>query len=364
MGLAILMTAFSVGNIVGPSVGGFTAFLGDQYPGSISKDNILAKFPVLLPNIIIASGLGVGTILAVYLLPKDTPRNGEEEPLLEKTELEENESTYQTYKESKHNDFVLISLQSDCPTTALETMDVSPTSNFSTLINRLKSSDIAIVLSTKECWLSCLIYAAFGLVDFGFNEMFPVLAATDPKLKGMGMTPSQLGTILMVVSVFLIVIQLTVMPKLSNLLGAKNLMIAANLMLSFWMPMLPTICAIKNTTLQWLAIVVVIFVVRASCFCAYLAINIFVQNSADAEVVGSANGLSMMVASVGRVCGPILSGSIYSWSLRNIVGVAGNTDPMGFPFNHFLTFYVLSLGSIGIALITTTFPNSMNYKKK
>ena len=203
IGLAIFMTAFSVGNIVGPSVGGFTAFLGDQYPELVSKNSLLGKYPVLLPHIIIALGLGVGTLLAVFLLPKDKKRNEENIALL--GEKEESADGPVIHKEYFYCDYLTISLNPGHISKELTTP--RKTSHFSNLLNRLKHSDMGKVLGIKECWLCCLLYGTFALVDIGFNEMFPVLASTAPALRGMGMSPSQLGLVLMVVSLILIIFQ-------------------------------------------------------------------------------------------------------------------------------------------------------------
>ena len=150
------MTAYSTASTVGPVVGGYTTFIADQYPESISKSSVLGKFPILLPNIMIVSGLILGTMLAAFLLPKDTAQEDAEISLLrEQDETDSNEQSRTSF------------------------------------IRRFKSSNLAKVLTIKECWLCCLLYGTFGIVDFGFNEMFPVLASTSPHLKGLGMNPSK-----------------------------------------------------------------------------------------------------------------------------------------------------------------------------
>ena len=57
-GLAVLMSTCAIGNTVSPCIGWWTAFPADEYPNIVSKDGRFGSFPALLPNIIIAAGLG------------------------------------------------------------------------------------------------------------------------------------------------------------------------------------------------------------------------------------------------------------------------------------------------------------------
>ena len=96
----------------------------------------------------------------------------------------------------------------------------------------------------------------------------------------------------------------------------------------------------------------------------YLAINVLISNSSDPELRGSAMGVTMTAANMGRLLAPLLCGSIYSWSLENIQGIKGNIEPLGFPLNQFCTFYFLSAICVVIAVITASLPDSMNRRKQ
>ena len=55
-------------------------------------------------------------------------------------------------------------------------------------------------------------------------------------------------------------------------------------------------------------------------------------------------------------------GSIYSWSLTNIKGVEGNEKPLGFPFNQYFPFFVLSILSIVNTIFASRIPLSLDTK--
>ena len=52
-----------------------------------------------------------------------------------------------------------------------------------------------------------------------------------------------------------------------------------------------------------------------------------------------------------RLVAPTVFGRIFSWSLRNVKGVEGNEHPLGFPFNQYFSFFVMSIVGVICALI-------------
>ena len=344
-GLAVVQSAYAVGNMIGPSLGGWTAFPADEYPHVFSSDGVFGKFPALLPNIIIAVGLGAGVLLTIIFFPKSTNTNDEKTPLLN----DETESQYESVQLPSES-------QRSCPSTSF-------TSGSTRLVAFFKSTIVFRFLQTKECWLCCILYSLFSVTDVGFNEMFPVLAATVPEYKGLGFTPAQLGTVLLVISIGCIILQLTILPQMANYFGPKKYLLLVNLIRTFVIPLLPSISAVRNPTLTWISLVMVLFLDRAGVFAGYLSINMLIANSSDPKLRGSANGVTMTAANLGRLLAPLMCGSIYSWSLPNITGIHGNENSLGFPFNQYCTFYFLSALSVLVAVITASLPDTMNSRQ-
>ena len=52
-----------------------------------------------------------------------------------------------------------------------------------------------------------------------------------------------------------------------------------------------------------------------------------------------------------RLVAPTIFGRIFSWSLHNVRGVEGNEHPLGFPFNQYFSFFVMSIVGVICALI-------------
>ena len=380
LGLSMVMTAFSSGIAIGPSIGGFLVFPDETYPSVFTPGNIFSRYSVLLPNVVIVVGLAAGVVLTKFFIPNEDKRKSTEnveqveanadadmeweEDSNEETDLllQPRSSYGTTSRSSSHkrsgNEFVELSLHEEThqPRTSPPTSRVSPLSKF-------KQSKFGRVFTVKECVASCTLYGLYSLFATGFGEIFPLLAASPPKYHGMGFTTSQIGLALMSVTLVLIVLQITILPKITNKYGAKKVFIVSALSLAFLSPMLPAVALVRNPVGLWCALIPVLFLLRCFIFTGYLAINIFVNNSVSAELLGSANGMAMTFASVGRLIGPLVTGSLFSWSLGNVRGVEGNKGALGFPFNQFFTFYAYTLWLVFISVMVTKFPDSMNFKK-
>ncbi|KAJ4305112.1 hypothetical protein N0V90_000642 [Kalmusia sp. IMI 367209] len=68
---AIMPFVWSIGTIIGPSIGGYFAEPADNFPSFFSSSSVFAKFPYLLPNLL-CTGLLVFAIVAGYFLLDET----------------------------------------------------------------------------------------------------------------------------------------------------------------------------------------------------------------------------------------------------------------------------------------------------
>ena len=60
--------------------------------------------------------------------------------------------------------------------------------------------------------------------------------------------------------------------------------------------------------------------------------------------------------------GPTFLGSMYSWSLTNVKEVSENVNPLGFPFNQYFSFFMLSITAFLIAIPACRIPRSCDNK--
>ena len=172
-----------------------------------------------------------------------------------------------------------------------------------------------------------------------------------------------IGVVLMAVSIFLVLLQLTLLPKVNKKLGSKCTLIVSNALLAIISPLLPLFHYLHNEMLMKGVLVVHVIVCRASSFLALVSIHILINNSNPSDLTGIANGFSITLSAIGRLLGGAITRPLFSWSLTNVDGVIGNKNSIGFPLNQYFVFLVLSLWSVLIAAVTSCFiKKSLDYK--
>merc|ERR1719494_366866 len=101
--MTIVVTAWSLGMMIGPRLSGFFVFPAERWPKIIPSDSILGKFPVLLPNIML-SVIQLLTAIAIhFVVPKgkkavapseeDVLNESVEDDIYEDSELSADEET-------------------------------------------------------------------------------------------------------------------------------------------------------------------------------------------------------------------------------------------------------------------------------
>lgn len=378
LGMSIIISSFSAGLIIGPSCAGFLVFPGEQYPSIFSKDNIFSKYGILLPNFIIFVGFIITTIIGIKLLPKDQKRrkskDGEQSYLLnpQTNEPSYTEENTMSFKRKNPETYLTVSIKQnvDCNYNEssmnyyqiIEPVVNAPTSSNSntTLKEKWTNSKAKELFTNKWCVVSCVLYGTYSLVAIGFDELVPLFLATSKRYRGLNFTPADIGLALLIVAIILIILQVTLLASLTTKYGSKRVLIICLLTMAFSFPFLPSISVIQNEVWMWFILCLYLLVCRLCLAGAFLAINILVNNSVGPSLLGSANGLAMSLSSGGRMIAPTLVGSSYSWSLSNIKGIEGNESSLGFPFNQYFPFFILSLGAILNCIGVSVLPRGLD----
>ncbi|KAI9704005.1 MAG: hypothetical protein M1820_005626 [Bogoriella megaspora] len=70
---AVMPFVWSIGTIIGPTIGGYFANPADNFPSTFSEEGLYGRFPYLLPNLICAALLLVSIVLGYALLEETHP---------------------------------------------------------------------------------------------------------------------------------------------------------------------------------------------------------------------------------------------------------------------------------------------------
>ncbi|CAN1298523.1 Protein ZINC INDUCED FACILITATOR-LIKE 1 [Linum perenne] len=289
LGLSTITTAWGIGLIIGPAIGGFLAQPAVSYPTLVSNDSLFGRFPYFLPSLVI-SVFAFGVTIASFWLPE----------------------TLHNHKENREPD------SSD----ALET---APTK---------KPDSEKSLLRNWPLISSIIVYCIFSLHDMAYTEIFSLWAVSPRKLGGLGYSTQNVGEVLAVSGFGLLVFQLALYPYAERLFGPVKVCRIAAVVSIPLLASYPFLSKLRGFSLSLL-------VNCASVLKNLLSVSIvtglfMLQNNAvEQHQRGAANGISMTAMSLFKAAGPAGGGSLFSW--------AETRQDAGFLPGNQMVFFILNL---------------------
>lgn len=330
LGMTLLMSSYSAGLVLGPSIGAFLAFPAVHYPQVFTKGSLFDRYGILLPQLALVVSFAVLIPFAVYILPNDRRRKKE---VL--TNMEEKSETDLLLQKSP---------------------DTKPCSN-----SRLK---ILKLTRDKSCLMTWLLCGTYRPIAIAYDELFPVFAATSKKYGGFEFSTANIGVALLLVAIISTFVEIPTATWLISKYGSKKIFIYCTVLQSLLFPVLVILAQISNVVLFWIVLILVLTITRLCIEGSAITIALFLNNSVEADLTGTANGIGMTVSAIGRTITPSLFGSLFSWSLDNVEKTARHEQALGFPFNQYFAFFILAFCGIASACVCLYMPNSINFKKK
>ncbi|KAJ2644294.1 hypothetical protein GGF44_000705 [Coemansia sp. RSA 1694] len=328
--MALLPLSWNFGTMVGSGIGGVFSNPATQLPGLFGGSKLFIYFPYLLPCLIGSTVAAFGLITGLFNF---------KETLLRPTQSVQAESANSTEG------------------TPLLAQAVAPVKQ-----NSMRSLLTPLVVR---------IMATNAIMCFAYNmseQLYPIFAATDPRDGGLGLDPRSIGWSLGIEGVVVVYIQLVIYPHLERKYGAlhcyrRGLSTAIPYLVS--MPFLSIIAAHLQTqagtsstamlvekVVMWVILMSIMTMRIMSSVLTYTSINLIIANMAPTRAdLGFMNGTHQLAMSIMRIFAPIVSGSLWSWSIKH---------SLPFPLNSHLV-WMLSAVLIAIVLkLTYRVPESVN----
>ena len=185
-------------------------------------------------------------------------------------------------------------------------------------------------------------YASFSMLDIAFRTMLPVYLSTPIKMGGLGLDPSDIGTVLATMGISTSVFQLLFFTLLHDRLGGKNLFLIA---VSLFLPM-AALFPFTNLVAQeqglnyvvWLLLGLQILLSSCAIFALSKSsnsplmrlendhvpipgiISVFVNSAAPNRAsIGATTGFAQMIVSFVRAVGPSAINSAFALSIQKHV---------------------------------------------
>ncbi|AED91936.1 zinc induced facilitator-like 1 [Arabidopsis thaliana] len=302
LALSAVSTAWGIGLIIGPAIGGFLAQPAKQYPSLFSQDSIFGKFPFFLPCLAISVFAFLVTIVSSRIP--------------------------ETLHNHKFND--------DESYDALKDLSDDPESNKVAERNG-KSS----LLNNWPLISSIIVYCVFSLHDMAYTEIFSLWANSPRKYGGLGYSTADVGSVLAFSGFGLLIFQLSLYSYAERLLGP---IIVTRISGSLAMVVLSCYPLIAKLSGLALTVTVTSASVAKSVLGTSAITGLFIlQNKAvRQDQRGAANGIAMTAMSLFKAIGPAAAGIIFSWSEKR----QGAAFLPGTQMVFFILNVVLALGVV------------------
>ncbi|KAK6163113.1 hypothetical protein DH2020_002954 [Rehmannia glutinosa] len=264
LGLSAVSTAWGTGLIIGPALGGFLAQPAEKFPGIFASDSLFARFPYLLPCLIISLFAAIVTV-ACFWIPETL-------------------HTHNTKNITSQSSYDALESGTD-EKGAMEGQKTTP-----------KES----LFRNWPLMSSIIVYCIFSLHDMAYTEIFSLWAESPRRLGGLSYTTEDVGTVLAISGVGLLVFQSSLYPIVEKIMGP---ILLSRILGIISIPLLTSYHYIAMLSGITLSIVL---------NCASLLKNVL----SDQHQRGAANGIAMTLMSLFKAAGPAGGGTLFSWGQK------------------------------------------------
>ncbi|XP_056164458.1 protein ZINC INDUCED FACILITATOR-LIKE 1-like isoform X4 [Syzygium oleosum] len=309
LGVSTVSTAWGIGLIIGPALGGYLAQPAEKFPSIFSKESVFGRFPYFLPCLTI-SFLALVVCVASCWLPETLHMH--------------------------HANSELDESREDVESTPLE-------SGVKCKMQKVEGRAPKRSLIRNWPLISAIIaYCIFSLHDMAYSEIFSLWAVSPRRLGGLSYTTEDVGTVLSISGAGLLVFQTCLYPYMDRLLGP---ILVARICGVLSIPLLSSYPFIAMLTGLSLSIVLNCASVAKNVLSLSVFTSLFLlQNKAvDQDQRGAANGIAMTAMSLFNAAGPAGGGTIFSWAKKR-------QDAAFLPGNQMIFFILNVVEAIGVLM--------------
>ncbi|CAN6339498.1 unnamed protein product [Urochloa humidicola] len=301
LGISIVSTAWGMGVIIGPAIGGYLAQPVKQYPHMFHEKSVFGRFPYLLPCICI-SLFATFVFISCAWLPETLHKH---KGLERQVEMVEGPTTPENTEPPKKS-----------------------------------------LLKNWPLMSSIITYCVFSLHDTAYSEIFSLWTVSSRKYGGLSFSSKDVGQVLTVAGASLLVYQLLAYRWVNKVLGpihSTQISSALSIPILAAYPFMTHLSGIRlGVPLYIAAMLKSIFAITRTTGTSLL------QNSAvPQEQRGVANGIATTAMSLSKAFAPAGAGIIFSWAQKR-------QHATFFPGDHML-FLLLNLTEV-IGLVLTFKP--------
>ncbi|KAH7165523.1 major facilitator superfamily domain-containing protein [Dactylonectria macrodidyma] len=317
---SIMPFVWSVGTIIGPSIGGMFANPHETWPKAFPVGSLFARFPYLLPNLICAGLLLLSIILGFFLLEETHPqlRSQKTQPII--------------CLPSEETPLIPAGL-SQCPSTSVSQPDAYGTMESSEEVWDVSLNEKDTPSPPPTIWNKRVVGFIVSLCIFTYHSMsydhllpiffedgrVAVFQAAKAHLPfpfyspgGLGLSLRNVGMIMAVDGGIALIVQGIIFPWAANRLGTYRLFLAIAVMHPVAYIIMPMLLLVPQSHL-YPAIYLCLAIRNLVTIILYPLLMILIKEATPhPSALGKVNGLAASAAAACRMISPPISGVLYT----------------------------------------------------
>ncbi|PWW79186.1 MFS general substrate transporter [Tuber magnatum] len=325
---SVMPLIWTMGSIVGPSIGGFLADPITNHPNWFKGEPpaLLKKFPFCLPNlasaVIFVCGLFTGALFLKETL--ETKRNAPDRG----RRIGKNMIRFFSLKSRRHRDDVpdeTTSLFADSSSSRID-----EEVNFPAEVIKDSGPPPLVQAFTFQSTVNIIMYCLLSLHSVTFDQLLPVLMSyprdDTPRqgLKfagGFAMPSSSIGLYYSIYGVIGMFLQFLIFPSVVGAFGPLRTLRCCSLVFLVLYFLVPFTLLLPRAH-QHLALFLCIFVKGVSATFAFPCNTILLTNSSPSlRILGTLNGIAVALAALSKGVGPALGGVAFTLGQKTGYGI-------------------------------------------
>ena len=330
MAFSIMPLVWTIGSMLGPGFGGSLANAAVRFPNVFGKSTFFKTYPFALPNIV-ASGFFLISLLVGFLYLKETLESKRSQRDYGRTlgqlllrPLRCVKPRPRWLAEEEQASSLLRHSQQNPP---VSTKANGAESQGSTKATAPSPPTYREVFS-RQSNLNLLTYSLLALHSIAYDQLLPVFMhyppqtnrSSDPNVHlplkfygGFGIDSDRIGLLFVLYAVVGMFFQFVAFPPLARHFGVLPCLKAVTAMFPIIYMITPFTALFPTTSSQQIALFAVMVFKCWAAIISFPCTTILLTNSAvSLRVLGTLNGVSVSLSSLGRAAGPAIGGWAFS----------------------------------------------------
>jgi len=173
----------------------------------------------------------------------------------------------------------------------------------------------------------------------------------------LGFQPKDAGIFFAIFGSQIILNQAVIYPLISKKFKSLNLYKIGMLILIPTHSALPftNLLVGQQTWMLWISLLIIVFLDSLGATLGTNSLSVIANNAVSDNFLGTLNGMIQSCMALSRIIAPTIGATIFTWSI---------TNGIGFPFNSYFLYFLLSLIQFFIVLLSLLLSSRLNEKKR